>query len=65
MKKFEDPIVEEVHQTRARLLQKYGGPEGYAKHLRDLEIELGDRVVTRDPRPPVKTVHKLSLRRGG
>ena len=65
MNKFKDPIVEEVHQTRARLLEKYGGPEGYAKHLRDLETELGNRVVTRDPRPPVKTVRKLSSRRGG
>jgi hypothetical protein len=28
-----DPIVEEVHRTRDRLLEKYGGWEGYNKHL--------------------------------
>ena len=60
MKKFEDPIVEEVHETRARLLQKYGGPEGYAEHLRKLEIELADRLVTRDSRMPIKTQRKVS-----
>lgn len=60
MKKCEDPIVEEVHQTRARLLEKYGGSEGYAEHLRQLERELADRLVTREPRPPVKTHRKVS-----
>ena len=60
MKKFEDPIVEEVHQTRARLLKKYGGSEGYAQHLRELEVGLGDRLVTREPRPPIKTRRKVS-----
>ena len=60
MKKFEDPIVEEVHQTRAKLLAKYGGSEGYAEHLRQLEIELADRLVSRQPRPPVMTHRKVS-----
>jgi len=60
MKKYEDPIVEEVHQTRAHLLQKYGGSEGYAEHLRQLEIELADRLISRNPRPPVKTIRKAS-----
>ena len=52
MNKFEDPIVEEVHQTRARLLEKHGGPEGYEKHLRELEIELKDILGSREPTPP-------------
>jgi len=60
MKGYEDPIVEEVHQTRTRLLQKYGGSEGYAEHLRQLEIELADRLVDREPRPPVRTNRKAS-----
>jgi len=58
--KLEDPIVKEVHQTRERLLAKYGGSEGYADHLRKLESELGDRLVSRAPRPPVKTHRKAS-----
>ena len=60
MKKYEDPIVEEVHRTRARLLQKHGGSEGYAEHLRQLEIELADKLVSRNPRPPIKTIRKAS-----
>lgn len=60
MKTFEDPIVEELHQTRAKLLEKYGGSEGYAEHLRQLEIELADRLVSRQPRPPVRTHRKVS-----
>lgn len=59
-KTFDDPIVEELHQTRERLLAKYGGSEGYAEHLRELELELADRLVTREPRPPVKTDRKAS-----
>lgn len=59
-KKFDDPIVEEVHQTRAQLLQTYGGSEGYAEHLRQLEVGLADRLVTREPRPPIKTHRKAS-----
>jgi hypothetical protein len=57
---FRDPIVEEIHETRAKLLEKYGGSEGYAEHIRELERELADRVVTREPRPPVKTHRKVS-----
>lgn len=60
MKKLDDPIVEETHRTRTRLLEKYGGSEGYADHLRELETELGDRVVTRKPRTPVKVHRKVS-----
>ena len=60
MQKFEDPVVEEVHRTRAKLLEKYGGAAGYAEHLRELERELADRLVTRSPRPPVKTKRKAS-----
>ena len=57
---FRDPIVEEIHQTRTKLLEKYGGSEGYAEHIREMERELADRLVTRDPRPPVKTHRRVS-----
>lgn len=57
---FEDPVVEEVHQTRARLLEQHGGSEGYAEHLRQMESELADRLVTREPRRPVATRRKVS-----
>lgn len=55
-----DPVVEDVHRTRAKLLERYGGAEGYAEHLRQLEKELGDRVVSREPRRPIKTGRKAS-----
>ena len=57
---FRDPIVAEVHEIRTRLLEQYGGAEGYAEHLRQMEIELAERVVDREPRPPVKTIRKAS-----
>ncbi len=60
MKTYEDPIVEEIHQTRERLLQRHGGSEGYAEHLRQIEIELADRLVSREPRPPIRTNRKAS-----
>ena len=60
MASYQDPIVEEVHETRARLLKKYGGAEGYAEHLRELEAQLEDRIVTREPRKPVKIDKKVS-----
>ena len=59
-KNFDDPIVQEVHQTRAKLLKQYGGSEGYAEHIRQLELELADRLTRREPRPPVKTHRRVS-----
>jgi hypothetical protein len=60
MNDFRDPLVEEIHETRTKLLQRYGGAEGYARHLREVESELADRVVTREPRRPVITRRKVS-----
>lgn len=60
MTNFDDPIVKEIHETRAQLLEKYGGPDGYAEHLRRLEKELEPRVVTREPRRPTTSRRKIS-----
>lgn len=60
MTNLDDPIVKEVHETRERLLEKYGGPEGYAEHLRQLEKELEAHVVSREPRKPVTSRRKIS-----
>ena len=57
---FRDPIVAEVHEIRTRLLEQYGGADGYAEHLRQMEIELGDRVVDREPRPAMKTIRRAT-----
>lgn len=55
-----DPIVEEVHEIRRRLLEEYGGMDGYIRHIKELELELKDRVVRRQPRKPVITKQKAS-----
>ena len=56
----EDPIVQEIHRIREDLLKQYGGFDGYMKHIEELQEELKDRIVTRDPRPPATTSRKVS-----
>lgn len=56
----EDPIVEEIHKIREKLLAEHGGLEGYLEHLKDLQVELKDRIVTREARPPVVGKRKIS-----
>lgn len=53
-----DPIVEEVHETRKRLLKKYGGFEGVLTGIKDIEAEFKHRVVNLEPRPPVEVKQK-------
>ena len=55
-----DPIVEEIHEIRRKLLTQYGGMDGYVQHIKELEAELKDRVVSRPPRKPVITKQKAS-----
>ena len=55
-----DPIVEEVHEIRRRLLEEYGGIDGYIRHIKELDLEFKDRVVRREPRKPVMTNQKAS-----
>lgn len=48
----DDPIVDEVHEIRRKLVEEHGGMQGYFRHLLDLQEQMKDRVVTRTP--PVK-----------
>lgn len=57
---IEDPIVEEIHQTRERLLEEYGDMAGLLQHLREIESEMKDQVLRLEPRPPVETRRKIS-----
>jgi hypothetical protein len=50
-----DPIVEEVHKTRARLLAQYGGMDGLLQQFRAIEEEMKERLVRLKPRPPART----------
>lgn len=56
----EDPIVAEVHATRERLLQQYGGMDGLLHELRAIENEMRERVVRLEPRRPVETKRRAS-----
>lgn len=56
----EDPIVAEVHATRAKLLREYGGMENLMKEFRAIEAEMKDRVVKLEPRPPIETKRRVS-----
>lgn len=57
---IDDPIVEEVHKTRERLLERYGGIDALVDHFRELEAGLQDRVVTLLRRPPIEAKPKVS-----
>jgi hypothetical protein len=57
---IEDPIVEEVHQTRERLLEEHGGMEGFLKHIRQVQEQMKHRVVRLAPKKPLDTARKIS-----
>jgi hypothetical protein len=56
----DDPVVEELHRIRESLLQEHGGLDGYVAHLREMQVAMKDRVVTRQPRTPSVTKRKIS-----
>jgi hypothetical protein len=56
----EDPIVAEVHKTRERLLEEYGGMENLLEEFRAIEAEMKDRVVRLEPRQPIETKRRVS-----
>jgi hypothetical protein len=56
----EHPIVEELHRIREEMLEHYGGLDGLVKHLRKIQAEMPERVVTLAPKPPIETKRKIS-----
>jgi len=50
----EDPIVEELHKIREEMLEQYGGLEGLVQHLREVQAEMPERVVTLEPKRPAE-----------
>ena len=56
----EDPIVEELHKIREKMLSDHGGLEGLVRHLREIQAEMPQRVVSLPPRPPIATNRKIS-----
>ena len=39
----DDPIVAEVHAARRQLLERYGGIEGYLRHVREVHAQRLER----------------------
>jgi hypothetical protein len=56
----EDPIVAEIHETRERLLEEYGGMENLRREFRAIEAEMKTRVVRLEPRAPIETKRRIS-----
>lgn len=56
----EDPVVEELHRIREQMLEEYGGLEGLVKHLREIQSEIPERVVSLEPKPPIERKQKIS-----
>ncbi len=55
----DDPVVEELHRIRESLLREHGGLNGYVAHLREMQIVMKDRVVTREPKTPSVAKRKI------
>ena len=57
---IDDPIVEEVHKTRERILSEYGSSDALLPNLREIEREFKDRVVRLQSRKPSEPARKVS-----
>ena len=57
---IDDPVVEEVHKTRERILEEYGSSAALLPDLREIEREFKDRVVRLQPRTPTEPARKAS-----
>ncbi len=54
-----DPIVEEVRRIRRDIEKEFGSDhEAFYRHVRETQKALGDRVVSRGPRPLAILVQK-------
>lgn len=51
----DDPIVEELHKIREQMLEEYGGLDGLVEHLRQMQAEMPERVVSLAPKPPAQS----------
>jgi DNA-binding ferritin-like protein len=57
---MEDPLVEELHKIREDMLAEHGGLEGLVKHLREMQAEMAERVVTLPAKPTIATKCNVS-----
>lgn len=58
---WEDPIVKETRKVREALVDEFGGDlDALWEHLQKVQEQYRDRIVNREPRPPVVTERKVS-----
>ena len=38
--KFSDPLIDQVRETRAKLVKQYGGLRGWCRHLQQVQKKL-------------------------
>jgi hypothetical protein len=43
--KNDDPLIDDVRQTRRRLVEQHGGLRGWVKHLQELQSQRADKLV--------------------
>jgi hypothetical protein len=54
---WEDPIVQEVHETRARILARFGGDfHAYVKYIEGVQTEKKKRGVQYASPPPRRPI---------
>lgn len=46
-----DPLIDEVRATRERLVREHGGLRGWVEHLKQLQKQHPDRLVSRGEQP--------------
>ena len=57
----EDPIVSETRAARERLVARSGGSlEALWRHIREVEQTLEAPIVSREPKRPERSAHKIS-----
>jgi len=55
-----DPIVEELHRIREQMLEEHGGLDGLVEHLRRMQAEMPERVVSLPPKALAQSQRKIS-----
>lgn len=56
---WKDPIVEEIHTIREQLAAEHGNDlHNIVAHVKEVQQEHGDKIVSRPPRRPVGWEHQ-------
>ena len=57
----EDPIVAETRAARERLVDRFNGDlDALWEHVQEVQKDLGDRIVRREPKRPTTGKRRIS-----